>query len=306
MRAIAVALVIANHLRLPLSGGAGQVGVRLFFVLSGYLIASLLLAEWRRSGTIDLRAFYVRRVRRLMPALGAVIVIAVVIAATIGILAEMAVPVLLASVYLGDFASGWHVDMRYIVHTWTLGLEEQLYLLWPPLLLFAMPSGRVGIVLLVATGAIALLFLTTSTAALLAGCVLAFAAPRLRPMPGAVLVVAGVALVLLSMVPPGVTAPEALAMDLFSFVLLAALVSRPAPPSALTWRPVVYIGTISYGIYLWHPLVFVVAWPRVAGVAIVLLAAMASDRWIERPFRHRRSRATTEASTVLQAGVSPS
>src|SRR5258705_6329107 len=74
IRGLAILLVLAQHINLPSTTLAGMVGVNLFFALSGYLITGILLAEIRSSGRIDIRRFYERRVRRLVPALVAVVV----------------------------------------------------------------------------------------------------------------------------------------------------------------------------------------------------------------------------------------
>ncbi len=145
LRALAVAGVLAYHADLPFARG-GFLGVDAFFVLSGYLITSLLLAEWRRSGTINLAAFWARRARRLFPALFLVLV---GIGGYAVIFAEPSQLDKLRSdslATIGYFAN-WHLafsgDSYFdqfslpspLRHTWSLAIEEQWYLVWPLLLM---------------------------------------------------------------------------------------------------------------------------------------------------------------------------
>jgi len=148
LRGVAVAGVVAFHLGY-LRGGF--LGVDLFFVLSGYLITSLLAMEWVRRGTVDLKVFWVRRARRLLPALflviAAVSVYAAFAARTID-LARIRSDGLATLLY----SANWHelaVQTDYfdtvrtpspLQHTWSLAIEEQFYVLWP--LLFLAVIGR--------------------------------------------------------------------------------------------------------------------------------------------------------------------
>jgi peptidoglycan/LPS O-acetylase OafA/YrhL len=144
LRGVAVISVILFHGGVTWLGG-GFLGVELFFVLSGFLITSLLLAEWLERGTIALGAFWARRARRLLPAL-VLLVIAIGVYTAAGN----------ASVMPGLFGNGlaallyysnWHqiaAGTNYFAasgpvspfqHTWSLAIEEQFYALWPPLVL---------------------------------------------------------------------------------------------------------------------------------------------------------------------------
>jgi peptidoglycan/LPS O-acetylase OafA/YrhL len=108
---------------------AGNLGVRIFFVISGYLITSLLLAEHERTGTVDLRRFYFRRACRIMPAfyffLGAM-----ALAATLDLVPVSRAALLHAATYTANYLdAGWTLG-----HSWSLAVEEQFYLLWPSLI----------------------------------------------------------------------------------------------------------------------------------------------------------------------------
>jgi len=154
IRALAVAAVLAYHAGLPWARG-GFLGVDAFFVLSGYLITSLLLAEWRSQGSIGLVAFWSRRARRLLPALflmlAGVAVYAVVIAqpeeldklrgdalATIGYVANWH-SMLSGQSYFDQFSIP-----SPLRHTWSLAIEEQYYAVWPLLLVFLLHVRRVS------------------------------------------------------------------------------------------------------------------------------------------------------------------
>jgi len=144
LRAVAVLLVIAAHAGVPWLTG-GFVGVDVFFVLSGFLITGLLNRELAERGRIDFGAFYIRRLRRLMPALLLMVVVVSVLA--FRLLAPwdqvgQAGAAAMASVWLSNihfalakldyFAPG--AESNLFLHTWSLGVEEQFYLLWPALL----------------------------------------------------------------------------------------------------------------------------------------------------------------------------
>ncbi len=171
LRALAVAGVILYHGGIAWAPG-GFLGVDLFFVLSGYLITTLLLGEWRADGSINLPAFWARRARRLLPALLLVLVAVGLYAAT------AARPVELGKVRGDAFATlGYVANWRFIFggdsyfeqfaapsplkHMWSLAIEEQFYLLWP-LLVLGMLSLRRGAtrVLPAVTGALLVMSVT--------------------------------------------------------------------------------------------------------------------------------------------------
>ena len=151
VRAVAVLALIAFHSGVSSIPG-GFYGVDAFFVLSGYLITTLLITEWAGTGTIRLRRFWSRRARRLLPAL-------FVLVAVIGIVL-ITIPRLLATPHvIGDalstifYASNWysiHGGVSYfstvqqqspLVHTWSLAIEEQFYLCWPLIVLAVLKLG---------------------------------------------------------------------------------------------------------------------------------------------------------------------
>lgn len=147
LRAVAVLMVVAYHADLPVPGGF--TGVDVFFVISGFVIAEMLRREWGRTGTIDLREFFRRRVRRLLPALALVIVVTLVLNAII--VAPLAQPARTALTGLGGLLLSANVVIALtsfgyfdapaatnpLLHLWSLSVEEQFYLVLPVLLLVA-------------------------------------------------------------------------------------------------------------------------------------------------------------------------
>lgn len=147
LRAVAVLAVVLFHAGVPFLSG-GYVGVDVFYVLSGFLITGLLVGELQRTGTVSLMSFYARRIRRLLPA--SVLVLTVTAAVCTFVLpplsrADVSGDVVSAALYV----SNWHfaaqatdylsadVTPSPVLHFWSLGVEEQFYVLWPALLLLA-------------------------------------------------------------------------------------------------------------------------------------------------------------------------
>ena len=295
LRALAVAAVVIYHLGAGWLPG-GFLGVDVFFVISGYLITSLLLAEHRRTGRIELRRFWLRRARRLLPALFLmiVVVLAVMVLVHPGEVARLRGAVLASFGYVANWYFAFaHVSYfeqfgrpSIFQHLWSLAVEEQFYLLWPPVIaLGLMFLGRrwllAGVCVLIA-GSTALAWLLwapftdpsriyygtdTRAVGLFAGVALAFAYPatRLGPAKRAaarnVLDVVGIAalggLVLLMLtlgdVDEGLYRGGFLLVGITTAVLIAVL----AHPSSRLGKvfgvsAVVWLGVRSYGIYLWH------------------------------------------------------
>jgi len=155
LRAVAILLVVAAHVGIPTLAG-GYVGVDVFFVLSGYLITGLLVTEHQATGKISLWNFYARRFRRLLPALAVMLIVTAWLASQIMLpsrLPDIATAGAAASWWLSNasfafshtnyFQSG--VASNLFLHTWSLGVEEQFYLLWPILLSVVLGSSSLRI-----------------------------------------------------------------------------------------------------------------------------------------------------------------
>src|SRR4051812_28766373 len=150
LRAVAVLLVVAFHAGLPVPGGFR--GVDVFFVISGFVITAMLVAELESSGRLDLRRFYVRRARRLLPALALMLTVVLLLGALLSpsatqhmtALTGVAASVFAANGYLLGLGTGYfdvRADLNPLLHTWTLAVEEQFYIVFPALLL---ASWRLG------------------------------------------------------------------------------------------------------------------------------------------------------------------
>lgn len=153
LRAIAILLVIAAHAGVPWLGG-GFVGVDVFFVLSGYLITALLVQEAQRDGRIGFAGFYARRLRRLLPALLFMVVVVSLLAAVL-LAPNEQIPDTVGAASATFWASNLYFAFSHLdyfgpdagsnlfLHTWSLGVEEQFYLVWPGLIaILLLGSGR--------------------------------------------------------------------------------------------------------------------------------------------------------------------
>src|SRR5918994_2295637 len=152
LRALAVVAVLLYHAGISWLPG-GFLGVEVFFVISGYLITALLLTEWRRLGCVDLKAFWLGRARRLLPALYLVLVATLAYAVVFlpGEVAGLRADVLAALGYV----TNWYLVLGHesyfeaigrpslLKHLWSLAVEEQFYVLWPLVLAFGLSAGAV-------------------------------------------------------------------------------------------------------------------------------------------------------------------
>jgi peptidoglycan/LPS O-acetylase OafA/YrhL len=272
LRGIAVGLVMLRHGFPEVFAGAGVVGVVMFFALSGHLITGLLLGELERTGRVDLRRFYLRRARRLLPALLfllAGVVVVTLVLDPIGDRDDLGRTVLVALTWTGNLPFGHASDATF--HLWTLATEEQFYLLWPALLALAF---RRRLVVVAVIGATVVCFLAAVATVLWlredpdlayalptswAVCFVVGAASRLLAGRAAFPVWApGVALAglaTLSVIPLRGHAITYLvagpAIALLTAVLLLTWRSW-SDVTAPTLRPIVWLGTVSYGAYLWN------------------------------------------------------
>lgn len=307
---IAVLLLHAGLIR------GGFIGVDVFFVLSGFLITTLLLEEHHHSGRVDLRAFYVRRMRRLLPALGALLIAITTVYVGLGIFSLELLGRLAAGLfYVANIAHALgYVFPQELGHLWSLAQEEQFYVLWPPLLILALRRQSLRWIAGALAFAIAVAFVwrgyltaqqgftervwvapDTRADGLLVGCLVAVMRARgFLSGRGRVLQAAGLGALL------GLFAQAMLmgydvvtlyvgrpACVLAAGVLIAAVVANEDVLAArlMSLRPLVWVGAISYSVYLWHPPIFAVVPPVPVGLVLSIAIGAASYYWIEQPFR---------------------
>ncbi|MEV0136254.1 acyltransferase family protein [Dactylosporangium sp. NPDC050688] len=290
LRAVALAGVLLVH-GMPAWLPGGFLGVDLFFVLSGFLITSLLLREAEQSGRISLRGFWARRVRRLLPAL--VVLVCATVAAGPYLLPGQDPGALRTDAAAAlTYWANWRMIARGgdyftetaaaspLQHTWSLAIEEQFYLLWPLLILLAVrarrPRALIGTVCAAGSAASVLAAAAlhdpmrpgrayfgsdTRAAALLAGCALAAALPVVarHPVARRAAALAGAAVLAAFAVLAGggdawlYRGGFALAA-VAGAAVVAELAVAPGTPVArlLGAAPLAWLGRISYGGYLWH------------------------------------------------------
>jgi peptidoglycan/LPS O-acetylase OafA/YrhL len=312
IRAVAIILVFLDHAWESAFPG-GWVGVDIFFVLSGYLITTLLTNELSDTGAIDYRNFYIRRVLRLWPAFAVflfVVVLEISVSKDPNIWSFGAVA--LSSVYMMNWnrAFLWWSEYK-LGHTWSLAMEEQFYLLWPVLLAFIFARRAIccvlALIVIIVTWRCYLALngadpertyngFDTHGDALLVGCLLALLVRR-NPdltikLSGMWLVATGGLLAILLLLPilNILTQTAGLSIAaLLSAVMIASLRCQTPLKSFLSVRPLVYMGKISYGFYLWHyPIVLGLSkYGNTGKMAALMLSfgvASASYHWIELPF----------------------
>ncbi|HET6508379.1 MAG TPA: acyltransferase [Baekduia sp.] len=294
IRAIAALAVVGFHLRLAVFGN-GDIGVDIFFVLSGFLITSILLTRTPPGGRVDFRDFYRRRALRLLPAYFAV-VFACVVAECFSDYGATFKGAVFGSFYVANWVQAIQgTGLGTLSHAWSLSIEEQFYLVWPALLgLLLHRFGWNGRALLKAVAAllasawllVAALALVdaparvasnatpTRAVELLFGALLAIyvATPSLSgdlaPRRGrSAVALAGVAalVALLGLIVLTGTTPDEDSLIgwpvisvLTCTVIYACLRHVPAVTAPLGVRPMVEIGRRSYGLYLWHFPIFVI------------------------------------------------
>lgn len=334
VRGVAVLLVVASHTTGALLPGMGEAGVGTFFGLSGYLITGLLLSEHARSGTVRLRAFYARRTARLLPQLVLVLVVcnalyvavgrSDVLPGSVGALFYVAN---YQTILSGEYLPGYG-------HMWSLAVEEHFYLVWPVLLLLVLRrrslSAALRCTLVVCAAAVVwrcvlvlglgaddlLLYHGTleRADALLYGCAAALAV-RLGWRPpawSAACAAVGLSVVLVvgDAGDVGMTLLQAVTA-VASAALVVGLDHRSGLlRRAFALRPLVWVGVMSYGIYLWHyPLIRIadelgagLVGSAVAGFVLSPALAALSYYGVE---RHVRVRVRARFGRSDDATVSP-
>ena len=365
VRALAVLAVLLFHGEVAGFGG-GYLGVSVFFTLSGFLITSLLAAESAESGQIRFVAFYSRRARRLLPAsllLALLVVVAAAVTDWFEGVADLRSHVVGSVLHVANWVllagGGSYQDLLAqssgaaspLEHYWSLAIEEQFYWLWPVAFAALWRVGRTPRGRMVLLGAVTAIFAIAApviaivwgsdaaywasparAAEILVGALLALVVAS-RPVSQRLWILAPVALAVLAICVvtfPTVGGPAYAgwlpAIGVVSASLLLGLQVDSPVRAALSARPLVWLGKISYGIYLFHWPIFVVMNPDRMGfdgfgllvlrLAVTLAIAQLSFVAFERPIRQwvpRRSRsmfalvgATTAVAAVAALIVVPS
>jgi peptidoglycan/LPS O-acetylase OafA/YrhL len=340
VRGVAIACVVLNHtVGYP---AMGFTGVDLFFVLSGFLITTLLLEEHARNGRVSLGDFYRRRALRLLPALVVFLAVFLVYASVRGLVRggtfDQALFGVVAGLgYFTNIAMGIEPSaIPYeLRHLWSLAIEEQFYVVWPPLLFFVLRGQKrlaLGVlalavvvsvfqqIRLVQEDAISqrIVFGTdTRISSIAFGCMVALALAlsssartRVESFARTVAPLAFACFLSLLLVHPRVSLFSAWVL-LFgascAILIVVALDSRSRLARVLSVPPLIFLGRISYSLYLWHVAIF---WafglhtvPELMDVTALTLSfacAMASYYLVEIPFLRRKRRLTSSSDTELR------
>jgi len=340
LRAVAVIAVVAFHAGLPIPGGF--VGVDIFFVISGFVIARVLLGQLNSDSTIGFRAFYARRMRRLLPALALLTTVTALLstvllsplgpqqaAAKTGIAASL----FSANIQLertgGTGYFGLLAETNPLLHTWSLSVEEQFYLVFPALLLVAWwigsrsrrenwrgrsRRGVIGSVIVIVTAcSFSLCVWMSFSPSSQLGSTFAFYSPMTRAWEfgaGALVAIAIPAVAVVSRRVSNLFGVFGLVMVVYAcfgltdnatfpgvaagvpvigtvLLLIAGMNPIGFTVAAFSVRPLVWIGDVSYGWYLWHwPfIVFATAmWPGNATIVIIVAIAAFIPTWISYRF----------------------
>jgi peptidoglycan/LPS O-acetylase OafA/YrhL len=335
LRGVAILLVVAYHT----TYGAryvpgGYIGVDIFFVLSGFLITSLLLEEWSRHDGISLKRFYRRRALRLFPALWTVMAVQLMYT-----LVEHTPrrPELKGLAAIFFYAGNWSWKFGAVIpptlgQMWTLAVEEQFYLVWPLLLLgllrarnrrltVGVMAGMIGLAVVVRLAlwqhGVAWTKITAQTEvrldALIIGALLAYGLKMGWRPPRRIGAYAWAGAAVIAIV-TFTTAPwtgwmfqggYTLVAVAAALVICAAVEGETVLARSLAVRPARALGKLSYSIYLWHGLIFIAvarAWPGhtgldwlVVAVGLTAVASVASYYLIERPFLRLKDARPAEA-----------
>jgi len=352
LRTLAVFLVLLFHSAVGAFGG-GFIGVDVFFVLSGFLVSSILLDEAWSRGTIDLPRFLARRVRRLLPA-------AVVVVLATSVISVLTSTVIRRLPWVGDaqsallYVSNWRflsesrdyfgadIDKSPFQHFWSLSVEEQFYLLWPALLCLAGIAGSMwsaAAAIAIAPVVRVLMFwafpeherlihqaFPTTMDSIAVGCLYAGARHYFRSAEEGPLVVRS-GVIALGLVVGAFICNSLSVHPWFKYAMGASLMNLAIAgvidfvvntngrcDRVLNWPPIVYIGTLSYSLYLWQQLFMnrqsdflVCSFPL--NVLASLGVSAFSYQVLEQPLLRLRSRfrhqASQGAQKAMPSGITP-
>lgn len=337
LRAIAVVMVVAFHTNVPFVRG-GMIGVDIFFVISGYLITGILRSELVKTGSIDLRDFYARRLWRLMPALVLAMAGTYLFYRIVRPYTNINGDIIASLLYYADYRIALAHFPTTIKHTWSLAVEMQFYLVWPLFLLATRHmDDRALLRLLLVLFAAATIWrclnvmalsdwnrsyysFDTRLSGLLLGAALAVSGWQQRTSATTADRIGAGALLLLTILcislqwkyTPSLTTGVLLA-ELAALALIMGLwVERSIAAKALSAPWLVYVGKLSYAIYLWHYGLAVVLRHELTpalSFPITLVAATAlsalSFHYVETPCLAWSRRRKTDRDGADKAVISP-
>lgn len=315
LRAISIIFVVLSHM--SKSGHAPRIfyqfaatGVSIFFVISGYLITSILLREREQTETINLREFYIRRAYRIFPAAFVFMAVAIVVFWPQFRWYHIAAGLLYVANY--DLTRPWVFG-----HLWSLSIEEQFYFLWPGVLKLwyrHRVAIVLGVLLVAPVWKLAMLYFKVRWGLwafpaladnLAIGCLLAVFAPRLPRIKPYWAFAMAVAAMSVQFFPAGTTARTLLLLIVLRpifYVSIAGVLLHvvQTPYRVLNWGPVVWLGQISYSLYLWQEPFC--ANPHMRSGYLVFAAlgcACLSYYFIERPMLRVRDRRNRQAAREI-------
>ncbi|MDA7432862.1 acyltransferase [Synechococcus sp. AH-601-N23] len=328
LRAFAVVAVIINHFNKDILPG-GYLGVDIFFVISGYVITSSLFGRPSKDFKDFISGFYERRIKRLVPALSVFVLITSIAIClfnpdpNFSLRTGIASLFGLSNLYLLKQSTDYFAqstELNVFTHTWSLGVEEQFYILFPFLIWFSgfgrqTKNGARNLFLIVGALTIAsltgflYLYPTNQPAAyflmpsrfweMAAGCLIFIGFQKrasieqlLEKVPPLLVMALIVGVMYL---PMSMASASTVAVVALSSILIASLKKQTAAFKVFTNSKIVYIGLISYSLYLWHWGVLSISrwtigihwWSVPFQVALMLGLAIVSHRWIETPLRNR-------------------
>jgi peptidoglycan/LPS O-acetylase OafA/YrhL len=300
LRAIAVGLVIVTHARWPWTNNGGDMGVTAFFVLSGFLITTILVGQQQRTGRIEVLRFYRRRFIRLAPALAGLLVFTLAFGLVIGWPTQWQVGIASCLAYVSNWVQVANVNIDPLGHTWSLAIEEQYYLLWPAILILLrgrlLPVAVAGIAAaavlrIVTTGPFEYFSTVTRADAILVGSVVALVRPHWHP---SVAVAGLVALVGVALLDP----VHDIAIPVAMVATVAVIGGRLEPLGVLA-----PIGLRAYSLYLWNwPMTLLLGSVGPLAPLMTIVVGELSYRLLEAPVLRRGGR---RAVTVTAARVEP-
>lgn len=341
LRAIAVLAVVLFHAEIPPFSG-GFVGVDVFFVISGYLITGLILKD-TEAGRFTVGRFYERRIRRIFPALFAMLFVALIAGSFVLLpddFFDLGNTAIGATFFAANFVFakelgyfGSSAELSPLLHTWSLAVEEQFYIVYPLLVMLLVRRWDRGLgpvlwlLLLASLGysiwaveaaprAAFFLFPSRAWELLLGAVIAAGAIPRINGrIAREVCALGGLGLIGWAVFGFAETTPFPGAAALIPAAGTALIVATGASTvtgRGLAWQPLVFVGLISYSLYLWHWPMLVMArqvlvttsLPVEATVGVLLASvvlAVVSWRSVEQPFRRGRFRAWPRAMVFRAA-----